>query len=464
VETLRLLFGLSARVTRRAYVTWGLALGVLKFALDTLVVYAFTGKVWSPLGYVVPSMVLREGMVGRGPEAMHVLLPVLALPFLWIGVSMSVRRAADAGVPPWRGMFFLVPVVNYVAILLLSLLPSAPNTTWQPLGPGPYRETQPPRSTSAPPPAIPPGARAALLGIVVSTAIGLMMIGLSVYGLGLYGLALFFVTPFTMGAASAAIYNNEEPRRITSTLGVAAASVLLAGSATLLFAIEGLLCLVMAAPIALVLALLGALIGRAVVTVGRGDVRPAMLLFLPGLALGERAIVAPAPRDVVTAIEIDAPPEKVWPNVVGFSDLEEPPEWFFNLGIAYPKRARIDGEGVGAVRRCEFSTGPFVEPITAWSPPERLAFDVTSEPPSMTEWSPYGAIHTPHLEGYMSSKGGEFRLVRLSGGRTRLEGTTHYTIAIYPELYWVPYAEALLHAIHWRVLRHIKHLSEAPAA
>jgi hypothetical protein len=60
----------------------------------------------------------------------------------------------------------------------------------------------------------------------------------------------------------------------------------------------------------------------------------------------------------------------------------------------------------------------------------------------------------------MTSKGGEFRLIPLPGDRTRLEGTTHYTIAIYPEIYWRVYAELLLHGIHTRVLRHIKVLSE----
>ena len=88
---------------------------------------------------------------------------------------------------------------------------------------------------------------------------------------------------------------------------------------------------------------------------------------------------------------------------------------------------------------------------------------MTSQPPSMHEQSPYGAIHAPHLEGYMVSKGGEFRLVPLSGGRTRLEGTTHYALAIYPEMYWVVYAEGLLHGIHHRVLAHIKRLSESGA-
>jgi uncharacterized membrane protein YhaH (DUF805 family) len=457
---LSFLFGLGARVARRPYITWGLGLAVVKFAIDTAVVHALTGKTWSPIGYVVPSILLREDATGHGPEAMFVLLPLVALPFLWVGLSMSVRRAADAGVSPWFGTLFLVPLVNYAVIAMLAALPSRNEARWDPPGFGPYRQgPSPPFDTTA---AIPPGPRAALVGVMASMVIGVAMLLLCVYGVGVYGLALFFVTPFTMGAASAAAYNRGCVRPLSSTIGVAALGVLLTGAMALLFMIEGVVCLAMAAPIAIVIAIFGAIVGRAVVAVSHrnGQAAAAMMLVLPGLAFGESHIAAPTLRDVTTAIEINAPPERVWPNVIGFSDLDEPPRWFFRLGIAYPKRARIEGEGVGAVRRCEFSTGPFVEPITAWNPPERLAFDVTSQPPSMTELSPYGAIHAPHLEGYMTSKGGEFDLVRLPGERTRLVGTTHYTIAIYPELYWVPYAEALLHAIHTRVLRHIKHLSE----
>jgi hypothetical protein len=61
----------------------------------------------------------------------------------------------------------------------------------------------------------------------------------------------------------------------------------------------------------------------------------------------------------------------------------------------------------------------------------------------------------------MVSRRGEFRLVRLPGNRTRLEGSTWYTLAIFPETYWIAWGEALLHSIHGRVLAHIKHLSEA---
>src|SRR5215468_9885543 len=111
-KTVDLLVGLRTRVPRRLYIAWGLGLAGLKFLLDTAVVYGFSHRVWSPLGYVVPSLALRRAAVGDAPEAMHVLLVVLALPFLWIGLSMSVRRAADAGCSPWLGVGFLVPVLN----------------------------------------------------------------------------------------------------------------------------------------------------------------------------------------------------------------------------------------------------------------------------------------------------------------------------------------------------------------
>ena len=463
-KTIGLLVGLRARVPRRPYIAWGLGLAVVKFLIDTAIVYGFSHRTWSPLGYVVPSLALRREAVGEAPEAMHVLLVVLALPFLWIGLSMSVRRAADAGRSPWIGVGFLIPIVNYLTILYLCLQPTRDTGAWVPAVVGAARSTG---STGSGGPAassvdLPSGVSSALLGVLASFVIGLAMLGLSVYGLGVYGQALFFATPFAMGATTAAVHNRRVTRRQGETVGLAVLAALLTGSTLLLFAIEGVFCLAMAMPIALIITVVGAVVGRAIATSGREPGMGAgfMVALLPVFAAGEARLAAPELHDVTTTIEIAAPPDKVWPNVIGFSDLPEPPAWEYQLGIAYPMRARIDGEGVGAVRRCEFSTGAFVEPITVWDPPRRLAFDVTQQPPAMTEWSPYHDVKAPHVEGYMLSKGGEFRLVPLPGNRTRLEGTTHYTLAIYPELYWRVYAELLLHGIHTRVLEHIKALSE----
>jgi Polyketide cyclase / dehydrase and lipid transport len=354
-------------------------------------------------------------------------------------------------------------VFNYLAILLLSVKKSTAEPTWELMPAGPFRAAKPPEATA--PAGLPEDLRSSLLGLLSAIAIGISMIGLSVFGLGTYGMALFFVTPFAMGAACSALHNAKSERTLSSSIAVALLATCLTGLAVLLFAMEGVLCLAMAFPIASVLSSLGALIGWAIMSVSRGKSMaaspPAMLLMgLPLFGAGEAKLAKPELRHVTTTIEVNASPEQVWPNVIGFSELKAPPDWFFKLGVSYPVRAKIHGSGVGAVRHCEFSTGPFVEPITTWDPPRHLAFDVTSQPPSMTELSPYRNINAPHLEGYMTSKGGEFVLTALPGGRTRIEGTTHYTLAIYPEGYWVNFAELLLHAIHKRVLTHIKGLTE----
>jgi hypothetical protein len=107
-----------------------------------------------------------------------------------------------------------------------------------------------------------------------------------------------------------------------------------------------------------------------------------------------------------------------------------------------------------------FTAGDFVEPITAWDEGQLLKFDVTSNPPAMREWSPYN-IHPPHVRDFLVSHGGQFRLIELPGGRTRLEGTTWYEHNLWPAAYWQVWSDAILHRIHRRVLEHVKRLAEA---
>ncbi|MGH9374449.1 MAG: SRPBCC family protein, partial [Vicinamibacterales bacterium] len=164
----------------------------------------------------------------------------------------------------------------------------------------------------------------------------------------------------------------------------------------------------------------------------------------------------PADRVVMSAIEIEAPPAAVWEHVVSFSDIQAPPGWLFRTGLAYPVRARIDGSGVGAVRWCVFSTGTFREPITVWDAPNVLAFDVSQQAPPLAEWSPYSRVYATHIEGFFRTSRGEFRLVPVGVDRTRLEGRTWYALDMAPALYWTAVADTIVHAIHARVLEHVK--------
>ncbi|HYV43916.1 MAG TPA: SRPBCC family protein [Myxococcaceae bacterium] len=446
-------FSVSAPVGRRVYAASGFGLMALKYVLDAGAVFAVTGKQWTPIAYLSPLLSMREAELRPAPHSLLLAMAIWALPFLWIGLTMTMRRAVDAGRSPWTGLLYFVPLLNYAWMVALCLLPSKPRH------PAERRL-----------PLVGNTLRSALFGVAISTALGLGVLLLSVTVLGSYGSALFLGAPVLVGAVSSYALNREGPQSLGRSISAALAALVLTCGASLLFALEGVVCITMAFPIGAAGAVLGAVIGRAIARQSSPPAAVVQLLLvglaLPLLSASEPVERALAPRhEVVSSVEVEAPPEMVWPNVIAFGDLPPPPELMFRAGISYPMRASITGHGVGAVRRCEFSTGAFVEPITAWEPPRRLSFDVASQPPPMAEWSPYRHVHPPHLDGYFRSVRGEFRLVPLPGGRTRLEGSTWYELDLAPAPYWGLWADALVHAIHLRVLEQIKLRSErAPSA
>jgi len=424
---------------------------VLKYLVDATVIGVTAHITWTPWDYLVPLFSVKSQLIVELPPWTALTLIVWTLPFIWIGVSMMMRRAVDAGrSPAWCAAFF-VPFLNYAAMLWLGTLPTAPVTeTATAAG----REEEADRY------------RSALIGAAGALFIGVLAILISVFALKTYGLTLFVGTPFLQGVVVGWAFNRETIRPSGQTVGVVLLSVILFGGAILLFALEGVFCLAMAFPLAAIVALLGGLIGREIaIRAGRPGAGFAAALFvLPvGSVMDRFTAVAPT-YEVTTAVDVAAPPPTVWKHVVEFDDIGEEPAWYFRGGIAYPVRATIAGRGVGAIRRCEFSTGAFVEPITNWDEPRRLAFDVISQPPPLRELSVYNKVYAPHLDGYFSSSRGEFRLVPTSNGGTRLEGHTWYSVAIYPQGYWRVMSELLLHRIHRRVLDQVKRDAESDAS
>jgi hypothetical protein len=74
----------------------------------------------------------------------------------------------------------------------------------------------------------------------------------------------------------------------------------------------------------------------------------------------------------------------------------------------------------------------------------------------MQEWSPFKSVTPLHLKTALVSRRGEFRLVALPGERTRLEGTTWYSLDIAPQAYFRLWSGAIIGSIHERVLSHIR--------
>lgn len=298
---------------------------------------------------------------------------------------------------------------------------------------------------------------------ILSTFIASILLTLlGIYGIRTYGNAVFILTPFFMGIAPTIIYGYKYPisNKEAQFMGFTTLAIFTLG--LIFFAIEGLVCIAMAAPLGAIATWIGAYIGYKIMSKspGKGPTILGLLLCsIPLTGFVEKQTEEEVPFEVSTSIEIEAGIETVWKNVIVFPELEDPTEFLFNAGIAYPIDANIEGTGVGAVRYCNFSTGSFVEPITKWEEPNLLKFDVIESPEPMTEYS-FWDVDAPHLHDFFNSKQGQFKLSTLENGNTLLEGTTWYTHKISPDFYWRLWSDYIIHKIHYRVLNHIKVVSE----
>jgi hypothetical protein len=280
-----------------------------------------------------------------------------------------------------------------------------------------------------------------------------------------YAFGLFIWLPLVLGATSTLILANKNPTTRKTLRNNAYLTLLIYCVGLLFFAWEGVICLVMAAPIGLLFTYLGFLIGNSLSKSKLNNSTPTVIILFAlsvPLLMAFEDNIKPSDnlRSVTTSIEINASPETVWKNVVTFPQLKDPTEFIFKTGIAYPINATISGQGVGAVRHCNFSTGSFVEPITVWDEQKLLKFSVDKQPEPMKEISLYDDIHPNHLHGYWVSKQGQFKLTALSNKHTLLEGTTWYVNKIKPNIYWAIWSDYIVHKIHQRVLQHIKTQAE----
>lgn len=452
------------RVDRKTYAGIGFIAAIVKQIMDIrIATYFLQGhsrmfvNYWAPFGIPVPL-----SRLSRYQTNFLATMLLASVPFIWLGLAMTVKRLRDAGKPVWLAATFFVPVANVLFLVALCFVPPKPEMdSWK-------RDAAPWPKTGGLGKIIPESKiGAALFAILVSAAIGTIFVLLGTVVLANYGWGLFVALPFCLGLFSVLAYSHHRPRGFDESIGVALLPVGLIGAVLLAIAMEGLICILMAAPIAAFLALCGGMLGYTLQSAywlrqGTSSAMCAILLVLPAIFGAEHAAKLEPPRFVVrSAIEIDAPPEAVWKQVVAFSEIGPPTELLFRAGIAYPVRAEITGHGTGAVRQCVFSTGAFVEPIEVWDEPRLLSFGVTSTPAPMNELTPYGHIEPKHLRGYFVSEHGQFELTGLPGGKTRLEGTTSYRNAIWPGQYWRVWSDYIIHRIHMRVLEHIKVEAEA---
>ena len=305
--------------------------------------------------------------------------------------------------------------------------------------------------------------------VAVGAAIGansiitVLLVLFSIEILDEYGIILFMLVPMGLGTVSSAVYGHFKERSKKESIKVSFLTLLVACLLLLIFKIEGILCVVMASPFVAVFVLIGALLGHDIQRRIKTDIMGMFsinLLVVPLLMTAESRFFESDGNliEAKTSMVINAPIQKIWENVVEFPDIPEPREWIFQTGIAYPTSSEIVGVGTGAIRYCEFTTGRFVEPIHIWNAPYHMQFTVQEQPIPLKRML-YEEVPTNMYKYFVSTKG-EFKLTELEDGTVLLEGTTWYYHKIKPAGYWKIWSKNIIHAIHGRVLNHIKDVSE----
>lgn len=437
-------FDSQTSIDRKSYLILGISFTLLKYLGEAIGIYLVQDRFFPPWAMFNPIFSSRYGDISN--ELVLLLIIVWQIPFIVIGILLTMRRCIDAKIRPWWSLLFFIPFINIPLILFLCSAKSHPVVPMPVIRPEPIDFKR-------------PLVLAVLLGMggTLSTFVMANLIGT-------YGFSLFLLVPFLMGLVPGFYFAHRYQLSLSSSLLFVLKALAINFGSLLLFGLEGVLCIVMALPLALVMAGLGVMCGRLIATSPLQMGPPkSLMLILPIVPILDQLF--PSHRTVVESEKVvEASPEEVWPHVVGFSKLSEPNHWLFKLGIAAPTHATIKGSGVGATRYCHFTTGTFVEPITHWEEPYLLSFDVEEQPLPMDELSLYEEISAPHLNGFFRSEKGSFILKPLPTGQTLLIGKTWYASDIHPGWYWDLFGRFFISTIHNRVLDHIANLAESSAA
>lgn len=308
----------------------------------------------------------------------------------------------------------------------------------------------------------------ALVGLLYGFALRLLA-GLHLAHFEVMTVGFICFMPFAVGCLTSYYVEARDPQSVWMWCFLPWISVAGALLASMLALLEGFICIVMFAPLALVLATLGGLMGglagrairsRRVRTFTVGCV--AVLPFLA--AIWERpALHALEQRQVENVIEIKASPEVVWHNierVPAIRKAELPDSWTRRIGFPDPVEATLSYEGVGGVRDASFTGGlSFLETVDEWQPEHRLAFSIAAQ----TDKIPATTLDEHVRVGgpYFDVLRGEYRLEPLSNGMTRLHLSSRHRVSTDFNWYAHLWTDAIMSDLQKRILHVIQKRCEA---
>jgi len=198
-----------------------------------------------------------------------------------------------------------------------------------------------------------------------------------------------FLVPVAMGALVAFLgMTLGQPKR-TGYWGAGAPllCLLIGMLVSLVTGFEAAFCLLVAAPILIVMTLIGGLVTAAIVKrTGGGRLQVTAVVLMPYAVAPLEQMIA-LPEDLLTVhnqVEIHASPREVWSQIASVPEISRDElrwSWVHPIGFPRPRAAVLDGEGVGAVRIATFERNvSFFERVTDWQPEKTIAFGIEADP------------------------------------------------------------------------------------
>ncbi|MDG2012816.1 MAG: hypothetical protein P8J33_04890 [Pirellulaceae bacterium] len=262
------------------------------------------------------------------------------------------------------------------------------------------------------------GTLAALTCVVV----GGTLIGLGSETAGL-GLTMFLILPAATGFV--AVFTVRYWKAVCISLVIANGLCLVSLVA---IGLEGVVCILMALPIIVVGAMLGAGIGYCLKRKSDSNISMAIMPILAGMTvfgagkIEDRLPTGARIENVESSIIIDGAPDEVWKAIIGFDQVKGTKPLLMRLGLPVPQSCTIHGSGIGTERICHFNSGFIRERVTRWQPPQHLEFTVEEVQLPGRHW--------------LGFQGGTYELVKIDNRKTRITRTTIVTSTLRPGFYW----------------------------
>jgi hypothetical protein len=319
------------------------------------------------------------------------------------------------------------------------------------------------------------GNEANLQRIALGGAVGFVYGALLRFGFGWENsvfrtvtLGFVLLTPFAMGFITVFVIERRKAQPLWTWFLYPWIPVLAGEAAAAIFLWEGLICIAMFTPIALVAATTGGVtagaIARSVRSRATRNSSLVCVLCLPLLLTPfERQFFSQRDlRSVESVIDIRASPGTIWSNIervpaIRASELQ--PSWSHAIGFPNPVEATLSKEGIGGVRNATFEKGVlFIETIDVWEPQNHLGFSIRAQ----TDRIPKTTLdeHVTIGGEYFDVLHGDYELEPLPGGITRLHLRSLHRVSTDLNWYAHVWTDAIMSDLQVRILQVVRDRSE----